>query len=194
LFFVSVPFFILTSLSLYECITLLGKNKFFISIFAIIIVAIVTYFSLKIDYYLWSDITKAPLPAIERLQYIEEYPSGYGVKEAVQYIANEALLRHKEIFVIVPAQTGDASWHITNIYFAKNPLVKVVKLQSNGEQGFAKIQEMSKSSPTFLLITEPSIDVQEQLDVKRLYKIAEIVKSFPKPGGKRVMRVWKVKL
>jgi hypothetical protein len=49
--------------------------------------------AVKADVWLWTDPSRAPMPDLERLQFVDGWPSGYGVGDTVQFVRDE-LARH----------------------------------------------------------------------------------------------------
>ena len=45
--------------------------------------------AVKADFWLWTDPSRAPMPGLERLQFVDGWPSGYGVGETVQFVRDE---------------------------------------------------------------------------------------------------------
>jgi len=56
--------------------------------------------ALRVDFWLWADPSRAPMPGLERLQFVDGWPSGYGVRETVRFVEDE-LARHPEGLTIV---------------------------------------------------------------------------------------------
>jgi 4-amino-4-deoxy-L-arabinose transferase-like glycosyltransferase len=116
--FVTVPFLILTSWSLVHLKNILevwgmkivGQSEHIVvnAIISFLFFVILFFPARRIDYYLWTDPSRAPLPRIERIQYVEEWPSGYGVKEAVIDLLKEAE-RHPEGIVVVHHELADTT-------------------------------------------------------------------------------------
>lgn len=56
--------------------------------------------AVSVDRWLWTDPTRAAMPGLERFQFVEGWPSGYGVRETVRFVKDE-LARHPEGLTVV---------------------------------------------------------------------------------------------
>ncbi len=201
--FVTVPFLILASWSATHLKSILEAwvmrlpwqyERWQVQItLSLIFFAIIFFPARRIDYYLWTDPSRAPLPRIERIQYIEEWPSGYGVKEAAVYLLQEAV-KHPEGIMVVHHEFGDTTNSGLRVYFMKDPAIKVQRLGLNRAESFLSLLELAKNNPTFVLLSRPALSErkEDQPDIEQLLSIAKLEKRYPKPGGRRSIEVYRV--
>ncbi len=184
--FASVPFFVLASLGIFE----LFKSKI-LTVLLIISVVVSGCFAWLIDYYLWINPTKAPLPPIERFQYVEWCPSGYGVKQIVEYFHQKMSKYRGKIIIVCPFYTYSVfAGYLIN--YSQIMIVRRVNL--NSSQTFFELENWAKKYPTFLVVENLPVsgEKKNQPDMKKLLSIADLINSYSKPGGKLHIELYKV--
>jgi hypothetical protein len=201
--FSTIPFLILVSWAIVEVKGMLASwvikmpwqfKPFNVSLtLSLLFFAIIFFPARGIDYYLWTDPSRAPLPRIERIQYIEEWPSGYGVKEAAAYLLQEAA-KHTEGIVVVHHEFGDTTNCGLRVYLMKDPGINLQRLGLNKSESFLSLITWSRNRPTFVVLSKPGVsDRQEdQPDMERLLSMARLEQSYPKPGGRRSIELYRV--
>ena len=203
--FTTVPLLVLASWSLIQSINLFGawikrrSWQFQWDIIRIILYilsfAVICFTALRIDYHLWSDIAQTPLPKTDRIVYIEEWPSGYGVLEAARYLRQETASHPEGILVIYPFG-GDAIQFGLWVYMMHEHRVTLKYLNLHDPGSFSTLSTWAKEKPTFILLHNPSISSckEEDVDMEKLLSMAKLVRSYPKPGGKRSVEIYQVKV
>ena len=86
LLFMTVPLYVLGGLFLYEITRLLQKKAILKGLIYCLFFFYPVYFDLKIIF----DIVNAPIPENDRHQFIDDWPSGYGLKEVVSTLKQYA--------------------------------------------------------------------------------------------------------
>ena len=105
------------------------------------------YFSYKIIY----DPISAPLPAVDRFQLLDDWPSGYGINEVVDYIKLRA--KDEKIFVGTEGTFGLTPAAL-NIYLKDNKNVEV-KGYWPVDTSIKELTEIALTGkPTFLLLKD----------------------------------------
>ena len=201
--FASVPLLILVSWTIVEvertiesCV---GKmpwhfKPFHVSMaLSLVVFAMILLAAIRIDWCFWSDPSRASLPRIERFQYIEEWPSGYGVKEAAEYLLHEST-KHTEGIVVIHHEMGDTTYYGLRVYCMKETRIDVERLGLNEPESFVSLLKWASHRPTFVLLSWPDLGArkEDQPDIERLLRIARLEKSYPKPGGSRIIEVYRV--
>jgi len=149
--------------------------------------------SFIIDYHLWKDPSGAGLPKIERIQYIEEWPSGYGVAETARFLGQEVARHPTETFV-VRHEMSDGTYYGLDVYMMKEPRISLKLLNLHYPGSFLQLQAWAEGHPTFVVLTQPPLAKAkgDQPDIKRLLSVATLERSYPKPGGRRTVEVYRV--
>jgi hypothetical protein len=201
--FSTVPFLILVSWSMVKFKGILESwvmkipwrlKRFHVGVTLGLLFFAVTVFSAgSVDYYFWTDPSYAPLPRIEYIQYIEEWPSGYGVKEAAKGLLEESG-RHPEGIMVIYHEFSDNSHFGLGVYLMKEPKINLQYLNLNKPESFLSLSRWASNYPTFVVLSRPGVGErrEEQADLERLLSIAALEHSYPKPGGRRFIEVYRV--
>ena len=111
--------------------------------------------SLFIDAALWTDPPRAPLPALERAQYIDGWTSGYGIRDT-ERLVREELARHPEgVTVVVHAnrfRTLRATPLALGLAFAREPRVRFEDWDLAHPSAVPALETWAAQSPTLLVV------------------------------------------
>lgn len=151
--------------------------KFFKKPLLFFILLVVFGSFLLFDKSIWKNPEKAPLPEIDKWQYVSGFPSGYGLRESIEYLEN---ISRKGTSVTVVTQ-GSYS-HYPNAYhlaFGKYKNVTVLE-----RWPLVKIdQEIIKANKEtdLYIIFRDDYKANEKMIFKKLP--VSIIKTFTKPGN-----------
>jgi hypothetical protein len=202
--FATIPFLVLSGWSLLKIINVLetrvasrlGKLQVprVRIIGGILLFVIVISPAWPVNYRLWTNPALTPLPKIERFQYIESWPSGYGVAEAAGYFYHEAS-EHPEGIIVVRHEMSDASYPGLAVYLKREHRVKLHDLNLNKQSAFTELATLTHCSPTFVVLTKPPISdlILDQPDMERLLSIASLVQAYRRPGGESTIEIYRVR-
>lgn len=151
-----------------------------------ILLLVVGLFAWKVNWLLLTNPAQAPLPRVDRDQYVELWPSGYGVAEAAHYL--RSLARDYPGGIVVA--THDFQDFKLKVSLMNEKRIAVRHLNIRGENNMAKLVAWSRRKPTFVVLNRPS---SEQPDAPELLKVADLVQSFRKPGGQASVDVYRLK-
>lgn len=94
----SIPFILII------CSIFIEKFRFKLTLVILFLILIP---ALRFDYYLQTNIEKAPIPLRERSGYLEEWSSGYGIKEVSEYLINKSKeLGGRKIYAMTEGYVG----------------------------------------------------------------------------------------
>ncbi|HEU0105594.1 MAG TPA: glycosyltransferase family 39 protein [Vicinamibacteria bacterium] len=79
--------------------------------------------ALRFDRALWTDPTQAPLPALDRFQYVTGWPSGYGSRDSMAFLRTERERRPDGLLLVTPGPSTTAS--AIRLLWAKDQAVEV---------------------------------------------------------------------
>jgi 4-amino-4-deoxy-L-arabinose transferase-like glycosyltransferase len=197
LLFTVFPFFILTGATICHLALALSSLPFLrrISTTAIAAVAVIllSASALRIDYYLLTSPTLAPLLPVERAQYIEGWPSGYGVREAFQFFQKEAALSPRGITVVTTLVGGNSHFSLSLLVW-REPKIDLHHLFVKGPSALSQLREWAAIKPTFVVYEYPPLGKfpDEWPDQEALGSIARLVGKYAKPGEKMSIVVYQV--
>ena len=171
-----LPFLFLTAGSVF-----LVKNKA-IEILSLILLVLGLAISLRFNYFLLTDISKANLPRSERSGYLEEWSAGQGIKEVADYIEKLYLEGPKEIIVGTEGYFGTLPDGL-QIYLNKYPEIIVIGVGLNFDTVPVPLLESRDAGNLTIFVVNNS----------RFFGNAEdlglnLISSYPKalkPGGGR---------
>jgi len=123
-----------------------------------------------------TNTTKAQLPAIERWQYIEGWPSGYGIKEVIDYLNNQS--KEKAITVLVEDIT------LTPATFGLELRNATIKTAIHANQSEFPYENLDKNQENYLVIVNNDM-VNNDWPLK-------LVLQSPRIGNKSWIKVYKI--
>lgn len=130
--------------------------------------------SVRFDYYILADPSRAPLPPVDKDRYITGWPSGYGIPEAVGWLERQSI--HTQIQVVA---SGSAMWAL-RIYLDENPRITIL------EQSLAEpVSPIGPSNETFFVVNPPW-----DTDFAALNPRVKLLARYPKPGGRSAIEIY----
>ena len=108
--------------------------------------------ALRSDYLILTDFSNAPIPYSDLNQYSNDWPSGGGVKEAVEFFKNEA--KRGKIYVATQGTFGLMPYAL-EIYLVNNPNIKIEGYWPIGDEIPSRVLKESKKVPTYFVFYQP---------------------------------------
>lgn len=153
-----------------------SRSKVLLALLFLLIFSYPLYF----DYLLLTNPRQAPIPDNDKGQYIDDWPSGYGVKEIVSYLKNEA--QDKEITIATEGTFGLMPYSL-ELYLVYDKNVEIL--------GFWPVKEIpplilikAKEKPTYFVFNETQ-KITPEWPLK-------LIAEYPKGNKKTFMRLFKV--
>jgi hypothetical protein len=162
--------------------------------FSILFLMVVGLFAWRIDWLLLTNPAVAPLPPKERFQYMEDWPSGYGVAEAADYLCRVARSTKGGIVVVHHEFTGTTNFGLA-VLLMKEKRIAFRQLSIRAGKEITTLVTWSQVKPVFVVLNRPPLGMVpgEQPDITELLKVADLVASYLKPGGRAAIDVYRVK-
>jgi len=169
-----VPVFLFFIILGWEFLGNLLKKRKIPSLFAFLLFIPALFFNFR----LWNDVSKAPLPHDERTGYLEDWTSGWGIKETADYLR------------VLPRQDGIVIG--TEGYFGTLPDGLQIYLEKEADISVIGVGYPLKSLPESLLnAKEFGNQVYLVVNQSRLeYPHPEewqLIAEYPKPGGDKLL-------
>jgi hypothetical protein len=130
------------------------------------------------------DPPKAGLPPSEAAQYVNGWPSGYGVRETVQFLGQE-LKKHPEgITVVTHSAARRTTWNALDLYFQDEPSFDLEALDFSFPDAVPWLVQggFSKIRPTYVILS-PRFEGGHKSTVTREALAACLIQTFQKPDG-----------
>lgn len=147
IFFMTLSLLPLVAFSLFN-IYLSIKNKIALSLLLFFIFVLL----FRADYLILNNFSVAPIPKLDLGQYINDWPSGGGVKEAVEFFKEEA--KKQDIYIATQGTFGLMPYAL-EIYLVDNPKIKLEGYWPVGEKIPEKVLEKSKKISTYFVFYQP---------------------------------------
>lgn len=144
--FMTIPLFIVAAESLSRIFDRVKKP--FLA-WAIVLLLLIP--SLYTSYFIIRDPLHAPITLSDRAQYIDDWPSGWGVPQVVSYIGAQAA-QHK-VNVFTDGTFGLLPYAL-EIYYADNPNVHIVGIWPLPEVIPEAMVQAAKEAPTYLILNQ----------------------------------------
>ncbi len=175
--FMTMPLLVLAALTVDHVITRWRKT-----VFGAVLIAVLILPSVWTDYLLLTQPTHAPIPQSDRGQYINDWPAGWGVKEASEFILKES---QKGKVVVYTEGTFGLLPYGLEIWLVDKPNIEIHGLWPLAETPPPEVLESVKTSPTYLVANQPT-------DVPVGWSLS-LVASYPKGLRRdRTLRLYKV--
>ncbi len=84
--------------------------------------------ALAVDLPLWTDPPRAPMPTIDRFEYVEGWPSGYAVDETVALVAKERAAHPSGLTVVVQSRALPTTVMALSLAFRRDAGVRIEDL------------------------------------------------------------------
>lgn len=147
LLFMTMPLLALGSYSIFFLLSKLKSNPQKI----LVLLAFVVVMLWK-DYFILTNISRAPIPASDRFQLIESWPSGVGVKETINFLNDKS--KNGKIYVGTEGTFGLMPYSL-EIYLKDNPNIKTVGFWPMSAVPPKEVLDSAKKIPTYFVFYQP---------------------------------------
>ena len=174
--FMSLPLLVLAAVFLDQVGSLL-KNKL---LFLLVLVIVLAY-PLFFDWQILFNLYQAPLPQSDRDQYLNDWPAGGGVKEAVEFFQSQ--IQKGKIAIFTEGTFGLMPYSL-ELYLVDNPNVELKGIWPL-EKIPDEVLEIARGKPTFL-ITNATQVIPREWPLK-------LIEQYPKGQNDKVfLRIFTV--
>jgi hypothetical protein len=134
--------------------------------------------AVRFDAALLEDPAKAPLPRLERFQYVDGFSSGYGTAEAVAWLRGELAARPGPISVAAETPGRRTLFLGLRTYFMNEPRAEVLWIDPIAPEGRDMLLERARDHRTFL-VTASKEEAGARFDALGAVRLAQ----WRKPNG-----------
>lgn len=144
--FMSMPLLPLAAYSFYHIFSVL-RSRWYKNFFSLIVFLP----SVWASYVIITNPMYAPIPYADRGQFIDDWPSGYGVKESLEFLRGEA---KKGAIAVYTEGTFGLFPYALEIYLANNPNVMIKGIWPLPEVLPQEIVQSALKRPTYLILNQ----------------------------------------
>ncbi len=144
--FMIMPLFVLAAMTVYEILRKYGRQ-----VIGIVALFIIVAPSISTSYVFITNPRYAPIPFADRGQFIDDWPSGWGVAEVNEYLRKEAEKGHISVFT---EGTFGLMPYSVEIALVTNPNVTIKGIWPLPEELPAEVMEKVKSEPIYMILNE----------------------------------------
>ncbi len=181
IFFMTLSLLPLVAFSLFEIFNKIKKRYLAILILVVFLIPF-----LRTDFYIISDFAKAPIAKPDIHQYINDWPAGGGIKEAVDYLGEQA--KERKIHAASLGTFGSLPTYSIEIYLGDNNNVDRGGIFPVPSEIPKELLEKAKKIPVFLLVSNQK-EFENNIKTWPLKLIFEIKKG----EGDSFTRLYRVK-
>lgn len=147
IFFMTLSLLPLTSFAIYHFLSLFKKK-----ILIVIITLLIFIIPLQVDYFVLADFAHAPIPYSDISQYNNDWPSGTGIRESIEFFLQQA--KDKKIFVGTEGTFGLMPYAY-ELYLLPNKNILIKGYWPIGNRPPNDVLQASKKMPTYFVFYQP---------------------------------------
>ena len=158
-------------------ISLINDKRRYLGIIAIFLLSVI-YFNYTIIF----DYKNIPLPKIDRGQYLEDWPAGWGIKEIVSFARSKS----KEKPVILLAEGGfGMSGDVLDIYLLPGDKISIKSYWPLNIESLLENQPLLNDSSIYIVFSHRN-EFPQDWPIKK-------IEEYKKPGGRSSMFLFELK-
>lgn len=148
--------------------------------------------AMRADRWMWVDPSRTPMPSLERLQFVNGWPSGYGVRETLRFVEEE-LARHPEGLTVVVNSRAQITTRVSlGVEFRGAEALRIEDLPLERADVLPLLEEWARERPT-LVVVSPVRPGWERPSPRTWARLGpELVLETRKPNGDLCDRVYRL--
>jgi hypothetical protein len=150
----------------------------------------VSVWPLRADVTIATAPERARLPAIDRGQYVSGWPSGYGTREAAEFLKTQARV-HSHGITVMRLHYEDQPNQALDLYLPRSDRISVATFNPGQPEWLAEVERLAAERPTFFVFS-PQRDRQAYDTFVSRFADATLVWQMPRPGGAVGLEIWSV--
>ena len=151
----------------------------------VLLLALLIVPPMSFEWLIAADPPRAPWPAIERWQYVEDWPAGYGVAQAAGFMRDAAAASPGGIYIMRGDRTS-AVLEPLALYLAADPGLLLQSMNLSNDNVPNRLSRMAREKPTYVVLDPP----REGFDFHERFPLAVARARFEKPGGQTAILVY----
>ena len=148
--------------------------------------------ALRFDALLLRDPLRAPLPEIERGQYLMGWQSGYGVVDAAQYLRGELARNREGMRLVLHTNSERAINLILRAYLMNQPALEITDRDLADPRELQELRQGLGLRPTFVALGVADPGAEKTLDPSGAFDSSERLHEWTRPTGERVVTLYRL--
>jgi hypothetical protein len=146
--------------------------------------------SLRFDFLLHADPTRAPLPEVERLQFVDGWPSGYGVRDTVAFLQAEVEKHREGVHVAIHRPSRVTTLFALSVAFRYEGWLVIDDLRLDDPASAGVLLNWARQMPTYVVLPLPRRGGRPSLD--HLGRLLRPTLETRKPDGSLCDQIYEV--
>ena len=147
--------------------------------------------ALPFDYALWTDPRRAPLPATDRFQFVEGWPSGYGIRDTIAFVKQELAARPQGLTVVIHTRSQRTLGFASSVAFHYEPRVRVEDLPLDEPRAIPVLESFVARGPT-LVVLSSTREGAPRPDARPWAHLGSLAFDTRKPDGRLCDRIYRL--
>lgn len=161
------------------------KNKWLLTLLFLLLLII----PLRTDYLILQNFSQAPIPDSDLNQYNNDWPSGDGIKESINFFEEQA--KKGKIYIATQGTFGLLPYSF-EIYLDQNKNITIQGFWPIDDNIPDKVLETSKKMPTYFLFYQPCVKCKGIGLAPETWKQMTLIYQKEKAKGLRYLSLYKV--
>jgi hypothetical protein len=145
--------------------------------------------ALRFDAFLWTDPARAPLPEVERFQFVNGWPSGYGTRDTLAFLRAEAQRHPSGVRVVMQSGARRGFALASSVAFRYQGFVVTSDLRLDDPATPAALAASAREAATFVVVPPPHRNRRPE---PGWFGPARLVLETRKPDGTLCDQVYEV--
>jgi len=147
--------------------------------------------ALPFDYALWTDPRRAPLPATDRFQFVDGWPSGYGIRDTIAFVKQELTSRPEGLTLVIHTRSQRTLGFASSVAFRYEPRVRIEDLPLDQPRAIPLLESFVARGPT-LVVLSSTRDGAPRPDSRPWAHLGPVVFDTRKPDGTLCDRIYRL--
>jgi hypothetical protein len=147
--------------------------------------------SWQVDHALWTDPPQARLPALDQGQYINSWPSGYGVRDTLALVKEELHRHPSGITVVTHSPARRTTAFALRVEFMHEPRLRREDLQLQRPDSVPILEQWAAEQPTFVIVS-PVKSGQERPSPEPWSHLGRLYSETFKPDGRLCDQIYRL--
>lgn len=161
------------------------KNRWLLTLLFLLLLII----PVRADYFILQNFPKTPIPDSDLNQYSNDWPSGDGIKESINFFEEQA--KKGKIYIATQGTFGLLPYSF-EIYLDRNRNITIQGFWPIDDNIPDKVLEQSKKLPTYFVFYQPCVKCKGIGIAPETWKSMELIYQKEKVKGLRYLSLYKI--